>query len=624
MVCGYNGKILSVDLTNGVIKEDSLPETDYRNFIGGVGLGVRILYERMKPRVDPLGPDNILGFLTGPLTGTGIHGARFQVVAKSPVTGGWGDANSGGSFAVAFKAAGYDAVFFSGISPKPVYLFLNNGRAELKDASHLWGKDTVKTEEAIPQELGDERVKVTCIGPAGEAKSLLACIRHEGSAAGRSGIGAVMGSKRLKAFVVRGTTKTEIADPERLAALRKEYLQSVKETDHPWVELCKEWGTCGATGGCIEAGDAPIKNWNMYGAEAFPTYQNLSGDEVIKYRVKKHACTGCPMACKAWVKVDKGPFGGYASSKPEYETVTMLGSNCLIDNIEAVGKANDICNRLGIDTIGTGSVIAFAMECYEHGLITKEDTEGIELTWGNADAMVKIVEKIGLREGFGAMLADGSKGASERIGKGAEKFAMHVGGQDMPGHDPRVSVAMGWGYICDPTPGRHTVSIGANVFWSGLEIPMSKDIGIPKLEDVYGIDLNAKVYAICSDMERFWWSAGLCAFAWWPETLPFVETMKAVTGWKDFTLEELQKTGRRIQTLRQAFNIREDIDTTEWRFPERLTIAPKKGPFAGKGIDAKAMKEKGYEALGWDPKTGKPLESTLEETGLEELLGKHF
>jgi aldehyde:ferredoxin oxidoreductase len=291
---GYNGKVLFVDLTTGSIKEESLPEKVYRDFIGGQGLGARILYERMKPGVDPLGPDNMLGFLVGPLTGTGLHGARFQTVAKSPVTGGWGDANSGGSFAPEFKAAGYDGVFFSGISPKPVYLFLNDGKAEIKDASHLWGKDTADTEESIRKELGDEKVKVACIGPAGELKSLMACIRHEGSAAGRSGIGAVMGSKRLKALAVRGNKKVSIADPERFAALRKEFLKDVRETDHPWADMFKKWGTCSFLTPLVECADTPIKNWSFYGPEKFPNHAQISTDSVIDYQYKRHACTGCP------------------------------------------------------------------------------------------------------------------------------------------------------------------------------------------------------------------------------------------------------------------------------------------------------------------------------------------
>jgi len=620
MFVGYNGKVLFVDLSSGSIKEESLSEQIYRDFIGGQGLGVRILYERMKPKVDPLGPDNMLGFLVGPLTGTGIHGARFQVVGKSPLTGGWGDANSGGSFAVALKAAGYDAVFFSGISPKPVYLFLNEGKAQLKDASNLWGKDTVETEESIRDELGDKKVKIACVGPAGEAKSLLACIRHEGSAVGRSGLGAVMGAKRLKALVARGTKKVSIADPERFATIRKDYLKTVKDTEHPFAGLFKTWGTCGILSSAVVSADSPMKNWALYGEENLPNHSKISDDAVIKYQYKKHFCTGCPLGCKGWYRIETKRYGVVESSKPEYETLSLMGPNCLIDDLEAISKANDVANRLGLDTIGAGSVVGFAMECYERGVITKEDTGGIELAWGNGDALVAITEKIGKREGFGAVLADGAKIAAERIGKGSEKWAIHVGGQDMPAHDPRVSIGFGWGYTIDATPARHTTSMFKNVHDSKARFVADAELNIPELDSL-DMAANAPIYAICSDMDRLWTSAGLCIFGAVPETMPIAEVISAITGW-DFTLKEGLKAGRRIQTLRQAFNLREGINTGEWRFPERLVVAQDAGPNKGREIDFKAMKENGYAALGWDPKTGKPLESTLQELGLKELVGK--
>lgn len=620
MFKGYNGKVLFVDLSSGSIEEESLPEQVYRDFIGGQGLGARILYERMKPKVDPLGPDNMLGFLVGPLTGTGIHGARFQVVGKSPLTGGWGDANSGGSFAVELKAAGYDGVFFSGISLKPVYLFINKGKAQLRDASNLWGKDTVETEESIRGELGDEKVKVACVGPAGEAKSLLACIRHEGSAVGRSGLAAVMGAKRLKAFVVRGTQKASIADPERFAAIRKDYLKTVRETEHPFAVLFKTWGTCGVLSPSVVSADSPVKNWALYGEEEFPNHSKLSDDGIIKYQYKKHACTGCPLGCKGWYRIETKRYGVVESSKPEYETLSMMGPNCLVDDLEAISKANDVANRLGLDTIGTGSVIGFAMECYERGVITKENTDGIELTWGNGDALVAITEKIGKRDGFGAVLADGAKLAAERIGKGSEKWAIHVGGQDMPAHDPRVSIGFAWGYTVDATPARHTATMFKNVHDSKARFVADAELNISELDSL-DMAVNAPIYAICSDLDRLWTSAGLCIFGAVPETMPIAEVISAITGW-DFTLEEGLKAGRRIQTLRQVFNIREGVKTSEWRFPERLTVAQDAGPNEGTEVDFKAMKEKGYAALGWDPKTGKPLESTLHELGLKELVGK--
>jgi aldehyde:ferredoxin oxidoreductase len=618
MVKGYNGKVLFVDLTSGSIKEESLPEKTYRDFIGGQGLGVRVLYERMKPKVDPLGPDNILGFLVGPLTGTGIHGARYQIVGKSPITGGWGDSNSGGSFAVELKATGYDAVFFSGVSPKPVYLFLHDGKAELKDASHLWGKDTTETEESIRDELGDKRVKVACIGPAGEARSLLAAVMHEGCAAARSGLAAVMGSKRLKAFATRGTKKVELAEPKRFATLRRNYLKSVKETEHPWVSMLKNWGTCSFTSPLLTAGDTPIKNWTRYGEEGFPNHGKISTDEVTKHQTKKHACTGCPIGCKGWFRIETKSYGVVEGTKPEYETLAMFGSNCLIDDIEAIAKANDLCNRYGIDTIGVGVSIAFAMECYERGVITKDDTDGIELTWGNGAAMVSMVEKIARREGFGAVLADGSKLAAERIGKGSEKWAFHMGGQDIPAHDPRVSTGYCWGYICDATPARHTSSQVKDGLDKG--VLTSPKLDLPK-PDTLDMEANAPLYATCSDADRLWTSAGLCIFGQYPETLPLAEAMSAVTGW-DFTLAEGLKAGRRIQTLRQAFNFREGVRPSQWRIPERLAAAPATGPVAGRKVDFNAMKANGYAALGWDAETGKPLDSTLQELGLKELVGR--
>ena len=621
MASGYNGKVLFVDLSSGSIKEENLPEKVYRDFIGGQGLGARILYERMKPKVDPLGPDNMLGFLVGPLTGTGIHGARFQTVTKSPVTGGWGDANAGGSFAPELKAAGYDGVFFSGISPKPVYVFLIDGKAEIKDASHLWGKDTVDTEEGIRKELGDEKVKIACIGPAGELKSLMACIRHEGSAAGRSGVGAVMGSKRLKAFAVRGTKKVSIADPERFATLRKEFLKDVRDSDHPWADMFKKWGTCSFLTPLVECADTPTKNWSFYGEEKFPNHAQISTDSVIKYQYKKHACTGCPLGCKGWMRIDT-KYGLVECSKIEYETLAMMGPNCMIDDLGTLCKANDICNRLGLDTIGTGAVIGFAMECYERGVITKKDTDGIELTWGNGDALVTMTEKIGRREGFGAILADGAKRAAERIGKGSEAWAIHVGGQDLPAHDPRTSPGYAWGYAVDATPARHTASQSKDGWDKGAATaPKGLDRLLRKTDDSYDIKANAPEWAKCTGIDKTWTSAGLCIFGHYPENLPLAEAMSAVTGW-DFTLEEAIKTGQRIQTLRQSFNIREGVDTGKWKLPERLSVPQDHGPNKGKVVNVRGMKEKGYQALGWDPESGKPLDSTLEKLGLKELVGQ--
>ncbi|UCB47184.1 MAG: aldehyde ferredoxin oxidoreductase family protein [Spirochaetota bacterium] len=620
MAMAYNGKILFVDLSAKSTEEKTLPESIYRDFIGGQGLGARILYEHMKPKADPLGPDNILGFAIGPLTGTGVHGARYQVVGKSPITGGWGDSNCGGSFAIELKAAGYDAVFFTGVSEKPVYVFLNDGKVEFNDAGHIWGKDTAHTDKAIKEELKDDKVRVSCIGPAGEAQSYIAAILHEECAAARSGLAAVMGSKKLKAFVVRGTNKVPVADSENLSEVRKEYLQGIKETEDEMAVALKDYGTCGVFSASLVVADTPIKNWTRFGEEGFPTHEKLDGPAIVEYQTKKHACVGCPIRCKGYLRIDDSPYGAFTSAKIEYETLGMTGSNLLIDDVLSLFKANDLCNRYGLDTISTGAVIGFAMELYERGIINKNDTDGIELTWGNGEALVAIVEKIGKREGFGAVLADGSKFAAERIGKGSEEYAMQVGGQDLPAHDPRVLLGTAWTYILDATPARHTASEAANGFFSGADVMPYDELDMPHVEDVLDVKANAPLYAVCSDIERLFSSAGICQFSYYPGTLPIVDFINAAAGW-DLTPKEALKIGRRIATLRQAFNIREGVNTAEWRLPERIAAPHSSGPNAGVKVDFEGIKREGYKALGWDSETGKPLDSTLDELGLKELVG---
>jgi aldehyde:ferredoxin oxidoreductase len=615
---GYHGKILFIDLTSGSYHEESLPDKIYRDYIGGVGLGARILYERMKPGMDALGPDNILGFLPGLLTGTGLHGSRFQVVTKSPITGGWGDANSGGFFGWDLKATGYDGVFFTGASAKPVYVFLNDDKVEIRDASHIWGQDTVETEQSVKDDIGDKKVKVVTIGPAGENKNLMACMRHEGSAAGRSGVGAVMGSKNLKAFAVKGSKKLSMADPEGLAKLRQDYRKSYKESDHPWKLLLGGWGTCSFLSIQVEAGDSSINNWQLFGEEHFPNHGQISTDSVLQYQYKKHGCHSCPMVCKGWLRMET-KYGLVECSKIEYETLSVMGPNCSVDDLGAILKANDLCNRLGLDTISTGSVIAFAMECYQRGVITKEDTGGLDLTWGNADALVKLTEQIGRRIGFGAVLADGALFAAKIISKGSEAWALHVGGQDMPAHDPRITAAYGFGYVTDPTPGKHTVSQMKGGCDRGVNASPADFIQVTL--DPLDVEANAREHARNTAVDRLWDSMGLCMFAHYPETLPLTEAVIATTGWKDYDMDEGVKTGLRIQNLRQAFNTREGIDTSKWLLNERLIGPQTSGPNKGKKvIDLIAAKVKGYEAMGWEA-TGRPKDSTLKELGLDELVG---
>ena len=445
MANGFMGKMLWVDLEKGTFTEEQTDEKLAREYIGGYGLGARILYERLKPHVDPLGPENILGFITGPLAGTpSPGGSRYTVVGKSPLTGGWGDANSGGVFGPHLKFSGYDAVFFTGIAAKPVYLFIDSGRAELRDAGHLWGKDCYDTDDAVKEEFGND-VKVSCIGPAGEKLSLISGIGNDhGRIAARSGLGAVMGSKKLKAIVVKGTLPIPMADEQRAKDLRKD----TKVTDH----VLQTYGTCGIVAPLITAGDSPVKNWSGISTD-FPHPERIGGDAVIAKQQKKYGCYRCPVACGGLMKEGTGEIKYPAGAKkPEYEICCMFGPISLNDDLDSIIKANDICNRMGLDAISTGATIAFTIECYENGIITKEDTGGLEMTWGNSKSIVAMTDKLSKREGFGDIIADGVRAAAERIGKGSEQYALHMRGQEFAAHNPKYGFNWALAYRSTPPP----------------------------------------------------------------------------------------------------------------------------------------------------------------------------
>ncbi len=609
MAHGYMEKILWVDLTKGRFNEEPLDENIARQFIGGYGVGARILFSRMKAGVDPLGPDNILGFTTGPLTGTqAISGTRYTIVGKSPLTGGWGDANSGGHFGAFLKFAGYDFVFFTGIAPKPVYLFIDNGKAELKDAGHLWGKDTYDTEDMIRAELGKD-TEIACIGPGGEKLSLIAGVVHlKGSVAARSGLGAVMGSKKLKAVAVKGNMKVPVYDEQAVKDLRKKYLASLG--GH--VSILRKFGTTFTTASSIEAGDSPVKNWGGTAINDFPNAATLGGEAVDERRLKHIACWQCPVGCEATMKEGTGEYKYAAGSyRPEYETIAMLGSNCLNSNIDSIIKANDICNRLGIDTISAGAVIAFAMECYEHGLITKKDTDGIDLTWGNHRGLVAMTEKIGLRQGFGDILADGVKVAAQKIGKNAADYAMHVHGQEVPGHNPIATSAMATTYLTNATPARHTQG--------------SEEHHNPGLLP----DINRQLYAgrgeahaKGSNFQHALMCSGTCLFvnSAFPDTHGIANFIQPVTGW-DVTTDDLVFIGERIENMRQAFNLREGIDLTKFTISGRLLGKPphKAGALAGVTVDDETMIKDYYKVMQWDPVTGKPGKKRMQELGLGDV-----
>ena len=443
MAGGYVGKILNVNLTTGRFEEEKLDEKTCREFIGGYGLGARILYSRQAAGADALGPDNILGFVTGPLTGTPApSGTRYTAVAKSPLTATWGDANSGGDFGPYLKFAGYDAVFFTGISDKPVYLLIDNGKPALRDAAGVWGKDTYETESTLQAEYGKDS-RVTCIGLSGEKKALISCIiTQRGAAAGRSGLGAVMGAKQLKAIVARGNGTVSIADPQAVDDLRKQYLTALNDKTsraYAFTESFRKYGTAAHAALSAHSGDTPVKNWGGIGVTDFPDVSGIEADAVVANLERRGGCWHCPIGCEGVLKAGAGEYKYAAGTRrPEYETLGSFGAMCLNNNTESIAMANYLCNGYGLDTISAGTVIAFAIECYENGLITKKDTGGIELTWGNHRAIIAMTEKMARREGFGDILADGVKIAAGRIGRGAEKFAVHVGGEELGMHDPKL------------------------------------------------------------------------------------------------------------------------------------------------------------------------------------------
>jgi aldehyde:ferredoxin oxidoreductase len=619
MFGGYAGKILYVDLTKGTLKEERPAEKTYRDYIGGHGLGVKVLFGKMRPGVDPLGPDNMLGFVTGPLTATSVPGTgRHMIVTKSPLTGTWAEANSGGTFGPRLKQAGYDAIFFSGAASKPVYLLIRDGKAEIKDASRLWGKDTYDTDDLLHEELGEEAV-AACIGQSGESKSLIAGIVNEkGRIAARMGVGAVMGSKNLKAVVLLGkSTNILTGNPDKLKVARQAFSESIKNCrfDQGLTAL----GTGGGVSNMVKSGDSPLKNWQLEGLDAMPTCKNLDSPNMEKFKLDSYGCQACPIRCGALIQVKEGPFATKTEMhRPEYESLAALGTNLMNDNLESVIKANDLLNRYGMDTISAGGTIALAMECYERGMITVKDTGGLDLRWGSPEAIVTLVEKMGKREGFGAVLADGAQKAAERIGKGAEQYAMAVRGQSPAYHDGRMSPVKGTFYFADAVPAHHMDTNQSATLENGGSIGPAPEYQVPKLA-VFG-DYNQKgpLYAIGAEFYQVFSSAGLCSLYTIGNPIPLAELIAGVTGW-DYTYKEMLETGRRILTLRQAFNVREGISPDKMELPKRMLGPKTVGPAKGVTVDFESLRAGYYNAMGWDLRSGKPYRKTLVDLGLDDM-----
>ena len=655
---GFVGRILHVDLTSGRTEFESLPEEFYQKYLSGVGLGAKILWDRMKPGVDPLGPDNILGFTTGLLTDSGsLFSGRFTVVGKSPLSGGWGDANCGGYFSPFLKRCGLDGVFFYGQSPRPVYLYLDAETVEIRDAGELWGLDAIETEKRLKKQYG-KIAQVACIGPAGEKRSLIAGIANDGGRyAARSGLGAVMGAKKLKAVVAAGKGRVGTMDPDRISELTKgfrnrlekgKFMQRVlgdkviglvglitrtspaytKQPADLFRQILRKYGTAGVTAMSAEAGDSPVKNWDGIGYLDFPLKRSMKigADSVVKYEVRKYGCYSCPVRCGGIMRIDDGPFPIEEMHKPEYETLCAFGTLTLTDDLSTIMKLNDLANRGGVDSISCGAVAAFAIECFENGVLTADDTGGLELGWGNAESLLRLTEMIINREGIGDILADGVRIAAQKIGRGAEKYAVHCGGVEPPMHDPKFDPGFAAAYHCEPTPGRHTITSLQYLDLEELNKRFSRAKKAPFISSHkarYTYDDKGEDLMVASFFKMIMDGCGLCLFGTQVGgNMPVAEWINAATGW-DFTNDDYLATGERIHLLRHSFNVREGLNPiTDFRPHRRIQGDPpqEKGPAKGVTIDLDQMAASVYQACRWRLEDGKPELGHLAKMGLDEVI----
>ncbi|MCL4333267.1 MAG: aldehyde ferredoxin oxidoreductase family protein [Candidatus Thermoplasmatota archaeon] len=615
---GVNGKVLWINLTDSTFKEETVPEEVYRKYLTGYGLGVYMLNREMNGREDPLGPDNIFGVMTGVFNGHAVPlGGRFEVVAKSPYTGTWGDSNCGGKFGPELKNSGFDALFFRGVSNKPVYLKLVDGKYSIEDAADVWGKNAYEAEDYLRKI--EPKGQALVIGVPGEKKMLLASIMNDyGRAAGRSGLGAVMGSKRLKGIIVRGTKKIEPFDSEMLRLTNREIQIQFSKN----IELARPWqlyGTTDITEASHLNGDTPIKNWGGAGLVDFgeENAARISGREIAKDKLRSYGCAQCTLACGGHVRRNTkyGPLEGH---RLEYEGTGSFGGLNLVSDLDSMAMAFEICNREGLDIISAGAAIAFANECYERGILTEKDI-GFKIGFGDGDAMVKMVQKIASGEGIGSVLGDGAARASTIIGRNSGEFAMHVQGQDLPMHDPKLMPSLATTYLADPTPGRHTA--GGIGFDEGGRLTLPFDYGEwsgRKIER-YEYSGKGKMQALSSYGMQIMNSTGMCQFstAVWPNSFPYLKLFKAIMGW-DMTEEELMEAGKRIQVARHLFNYRAGVNPWKVAPNGRMVGNPPlgKGPTGSVTVDYRTLVKDYLEEVGIR-EDGKPRDDVLRELGIE-------
>ncbi|MDJ0804793.1 MAG: aldehyde ferredoxin oxidoreductase family protein [Desulfobacterales bacterium] len=648
---GYTGKILQVNLTTGGTLEETVPDQVYETYLAGMGLGAYQLYRQIPAGADPLGPENVLGFVAGLLTGTGsLFAGRWMLVGKSPLTGGWGDANCGGMLAPAIKHCGYDGIFFSGASEKPVYLLVGNGKASLHDASDLWGRDAVETEEILTRRHHQKKVpRVACIGPAGENRSLISGVcTDRGRIAARSGLGAVMGAKNLKALVLTGNRRIKAHDREAVHALSRRCnrwaslkipffsgrmmrwlgtLMRVLPTQSAmdgmlFKMMLSKWGTSSMNQMSVEMGDAPIKNWKGSNRDFDPQRSlTVNPDLFRECEVVKYHCYACPIGCGGICRAN----GHYAEThKPEYETVLALGGLCLNTDRDSIFQLNEILNRAGMDSISAGGTVAFAIECFEKGLITTADTGGLELEWGNAAAIKILIEMMVRREGLGDLLADGTKRAAQRIGRDAHHYAIQAGGQELPMHDGRGDPGYALHYAVEASPGKHT--IGSQLYyemyrlWKKIETLPKPEVVYSKNSKYVADELKAACSAACSKYVNVINGSGACLFGAFlgADRFPLFDWLNAATGW-DRSPEDYLAMGAAFQTLKQAFNIKHGIEPRTNRPSRRSLGLPTliRGANKNRRVDLDQLIRDYWRQFGWDEDTGHPPEAQLDELARE-------
>ncbi|MEK7387332.1 MAG: aldehyde ferredoxin oxidoreductase family protein [candidate division NC10 bacterium] len=620
MASGITGKVLHVDLTTRQSRIEEIPEVTMRKYLGGGALAAWLLLRDMPAGVDPFGPDNVLVFMTSVINGLSLSGTnRYTAAGKSPLTGGYGESEAGGWWGPELRAAGLDGVTVRGKSATPVYLWIKDGQVEFRDAREYWGKLSGEVQDGIAQELGDKRVRVLQTGISGERGVRFAAIVNQlKHFHGRGGLGAVMGAKNLKAIVVRGTKPPVAIDKDKakggLVWFREHYDRS-KDRFHTL-------GSASAVMALEAGGILPTRNFRD---GSFEHARAISGQEMAKtILVNRGTCYACAVACKREVEIkEEGVTPKYGG--PEYETLAATGSLCGVGDLHALARINQLYAQYVLDSISTGAVIAFAMECYENGIVTKEMTGGLDLTWGNAEAVEQMVHLIGRREGIGRLLGEGVKRAAKKLGRGAERYALHVKGQELPMHDPRGKKGLSLAYALSPTGADH-MEAPHDPLYAGFH-PQGHPMGpLGLIEPLDPLVLDAKKVRAFFETQKLWSaynSVGMCDFVGAPlnglEMEPLVSYLNAVTGW-NMSLYELLKVGERNNTLARVFNCREGFTPEDDVLPQRLHEGIGNGPLKGQKIDPDeffAARRVYYEMAGWDPATGTPTPTKLAELGIE-------